>query len=83
MFATFPPSAVTLFRDQPEGSSRNRWPVSVGGLELHGDTVRVDCEGSVPLMADVTQVAVAELGLQVGDQVWAAVKATEIRAYPG
>ena len=35
-----------------------------------------------PVLADVTTAAVADLGLHVGSPVWAAVKATEIHAYP-
>ena len=36
-----------------------------------------------PVLADVTTAAVADLRPAVGPPVWAAVKATEVRAYPG
>ncbi|MGH8940238.1 MAG: TOBE domain-containing protein, partial [Actinomycetes bacterium] len=39
-------------------------------------------EGAVDVVADVTALAVAELGLTPGATVWAAVKATETRVYP-
>ena len=54
----------------------------VVGLEQHGDTVRVQVAAELPVLADVTTAAVAELSLTVGSAVWAAAKATEIRAYP-
>lgn len=82
VFVAFPPAAVTLYRSRPDGSPRNLWQVEVGGMELHGDTVRVELTGPVPLLADVTPLAVAELELAPGKPVWAAVKATEARAYP-
>ena len=82
VFAVFPPSAVVLFRDRPDGSARNTWQGRVAGLEQHADTVRVQIEAAPAVLADVTAAAVAELGLTVGAPVWAAVKATEIRCYP-
>jgi len=82
VFVAFPPSAVTLYRTRPHGSARNVWRVSVGGMEPHGDTVRVELDGPLPLLADITPLAVAELELAPGTEVWAAVKATEARAYP-
>jgi molybdate transport system ATP-binding protein len=36
----------------------------------------------VPLLADVTPLAVADLALAPGVAVWAAVKATEVSVYP-
>jgi molybdopterin-binding protein len=33
-------------------------------------------------VAEVTPAAVRELGLDSGDQVWIAVKATEVSVYP-
>ncbi|HYN95020.1 MAG TPA: ABC transporter ATP-binding protein [Pilimelia sp.] len=81
-FVAFPPAAVALFRTRPDGSPRNAWPAVVDGVERHGDALRVHLDGPVPVAADVTLPAAAELELAVGAQVWAAVKATETRAYP-
>ncbi|WP_406331512.1 ABC transporter ATP-binding protein [Streptomyces sp. NBC_00203] len=83
VFVAFPPGAVTLYRDRPTGSSaRNLWQCRVGGLETHGDQIRVDLTGELPLAADLTTVAVAELDLHPGAPVWATVKATQTHAYP-
>jgi molybdate transport system ATP-binding protein len=79
---TFPPSAVSLHRTRPEGSARNAWPGRVTGVEHHGASVRVAVEGRPPVLADVTTAAVAELDLVPGRDVWASVKATEVRADP-
>ena len=83
VFVAFPPSAVTLFRDPPTGSSaRNHWRCEVAGLETHGDQIRADLTGELPLAADLTTVAAAELDLHPGAPVWATVKATQTHAYP-
>ncbi|MET9773059.1 ABC transporter ATP-binding protein [Streptomyces sp. NPDC006367] len=82
-FVAFPPSAVTLFRERPTGASaRNLWRCEVAGLESHGDRVRADLTGELPLAADLTTVGAAELGLHPGTTVWATVKATQTHAYP-
>ncbi|MER5440493.1 ABC transporter ATP-binding protein [Streptomyces sp. NPDC002790] len=83
VFVAFPPSAVTLHREQPTGSSaRNLWRCEVSGMEAHGDQIRAALSGELPLAADLTTVAAAELGLQPGAEVWATVKATQTHAYP-
>ncbi|GGS97154.1 ABC transporter ATP-binding protein [Streptomyces chromofuscus] len=83
VFVAFPPSAVTLYRDRPTASSaRNLWRCEVAGLETHGDQIRAALTGELPLTADLTTVAAAELDLHPGALVWAAVKATQTHAYP-
>ncbi|MFD5817270.1 ABC transporter ATP-binding protein [Streptomyces sp. NPDC127038] len=83
VFVAFPPSAVTLHRDRPTGSSaRNLWRCGVAGLETHGDQIRAALTGELPLAADLTTVAAAELGLHPGSTVWATVKAAQTHAYP-
>ncbi|MFJ4468324.1 ABC transporter ATP-binding protein [Streptomyces sp. NPDC089424] len=83
VYVAFPPSAVTLFRDRPTGSSaRNLWRCEVGGMETHGDQIRAVLGGELPLAADLTAVAAAELDLRPGAEVWATVKATQTHAYP-
>ncbi|MFE2426167.1 ABC transporter ATP-binding protein [Streptomyces sp. NPDC059373] len=82
VFVAFPPSAVTLHRDRPDSSARNAWQGEITGLESHGDQIRVDLTGELPLTADLTTAAVAELGLHTGAAVWATVKAAQTHAYP-
>lgn len=85
VFVAFPPSAVALHRDRPESSARNAWRARISGMESHGDQIRVALTGSadgLPLAADLTTVAVAELDLRTGSEVWASVKAAQTHAYP-
>jgi molybdate transport system ATP-binding protein len=77
-----PPAGIALHIRRPSGSPRNRWPGAVEGLEPIGARVRVRLAGPVPVVAELTADAVQELGLEMGTPVWAAVKATEVRAYP-
>ena len=81
VFAVFPPHAVTLAHAQADTSARNAWRLRIDGLAPHGDAIRVHLAGAVPLLADVTPTAVAELGLTDGTYVWATVKATEVAVY--
>ncbi|MFG3323572.1 ABC transporter ATP-binding protein [Streptomyces sp. NPDC048171] len=82
VFVAFPPSAVTLHADRPTSSSaRNAWRCEVAGLQSHGDQIRVDLTGELPLAADLTPIAAAELRLHAGAAVWATVKATQTHVY--
>ncbi|MGW2087649.1 ABC transporter ATP-binding protein [Streptomyces sp. NPDC001880] len=82
VFVAFPPSAITLHRNRPTGSSaRNVWHCEVAGLEIHGDQIRAALTGDLPLAADLTTVAAAELDLHPGAEVWATVKAAQTHAY--
>ncbi|HYJ70416.1 MAG TPA: ABC transporter ATP-binding protein [Nocardioidaceae bacterium] len=82
VYASFRPSAVTLHTSRPHASARNTWPGHVDGIAPHGDVLRLHLTGPVPLLADVTPAALAELDVHEGDRVWAAVKATEVDIYP-
>jgi molybdate transport system ATP-binding protein len=81
VFAVIHPHAVALYRQRPEGTPRNAWPAHVEGVELVGDRARVQVEGPVSLVAEVTSAAVDELRLAEGGEVWATVKATEVSVY--
>jgi len=82
LFAVIHPRAVSLFRTPPAGSPRNVWPGTVGALDVAGARVRVQIDGELPLVAEVTPAAVAALGLDDGGPVWTAVKASEVLVYP-
>jgi molybdate transport system ATP-binding protein len=64
-------------------------PVRLAALEPRGEVVRLRA-AAVPggpawvegLAADVTPAAVAELGVGPGDDLWFAVKATEVSVHP-
>ena len=82
VYVAIHPHSVTLSRAAPDGSARNVWPGRVRGSDLLGDRVRVHVDSMVPLVAEVTARAVAELGLIDGVEVWASVKATDLEIYP-
>jgi molybdate transport system ATP-binding protein len=80
-FAIIQPNAVALYPSVPEGSPRNVWRTTVADIDPQADRVRVRLDGAVPLVAEITPGALDDLALQPGDEVWAAVKATEVTAY--
>jgi molybdate transport system ATP-binding protein len=82
VFAAVHPHAVALHRRPPEGTPRNVWAGTAEALEVVGDRVRVQVTGPVPIVAEVTPGAAAELRLADGGPVWASVKATEVTVYP-
>jgi len=82
VFAVIHPRAVSIHRSRPEGSPRNVWAGRASRLDLFGDRVRVRIDGAVPLVAEVTPAAVADLQLQAGGEVWASFKATDVAVYP-
>jgi molybdate transport system ATP-binding protein len=82
VFAVIHPRAVALYLSKPDGTPRNVWRGRTEDLDLQGERVRVRVSGPVPLVAEVTPSAVHELHLTAGDDVWVAVKATEVSVYP-
>jgi molybdate transport system ATP-binding protein len=82
VFAVVHPHAVALYREPPGGTPRNVWEGSVEALDLEGERVRVRVGGPLPIVAEVTPGAVADLRLGDGGSVWVSVKATEVFVYP-
>ncbi len=82
VYAAIRPGAVSVHLLRPDGSPRNVWEGTVAGVEAVADRVRIDVAGVVPLTAEITPAARAELALAPGDAVWVAVKATEVDVYP-
>jgi molybdate transport system ATP-binding protein len=78
VLVTIHPNAVALHSEEPHGSPRNSWPTTIAAIEPLGDITRVMLGRPLPLSVDVTPGAVDAMGLTVGTQVWASVKATEI-----
>ncbi len=50
-------------------------------LAADHDRVRVQLAGPVPLVAEVTPAAVADLDLVPGAEVWVSVKAVDLAVY--
>jgi molybdate transport system ATP-binding protein len=82
-FVIIRPQAIALSRDQPTGTSaRNTWRGTIADIDRVGERVRVKLDGSLPLTAEVTSAALAELQLRPGDEVFATAKATDLDCYP-
>lgn len=77
--ATVHPRALALFTARPSGSPRNVWQATVAAVEPTPSGRRVRFDGDLPLVAEVTAAAVAELGIAVGRTLWLALKATEVQ----
>ena len=81
-FAVIQPNAVALYREPPDGSPRNVWPVTVADIDRHADRVRVRLDGPVAARRRDHSGRPDALALRPGDGIWASVKATEIVTYP-
>ena len=81
---TFPPEAVALSREEAHASPRSVLPGVASGIDVDGSlvSVRVALAEGVSVTSRVTASAWADLGLGVGDRLWASVKATQVRAIP-
>jgi molybdate transport system ATP-binding protein len=82
VFAVVHPRAVSLHRSRPEGSPRNVWRGTTHGVELYGDRARVRVEALVPVVAEITPGALADLQLAEGGEIWLSFKATDVAVYP-
>ena len=80
---TIRPSAISIHRSQPGGSPRNSWPTGIELIEHLGERARIRTGPPLPLTVEITASALDELRLAVGDDVWVAIKATEIGVEPG
>jgi len=83
VYVTVPPHAVALYPRRPEGSPRNAWRGRIVSVERFGERARVALDADLPITAEVTLSAIAELHLAGDAEVWASVKATEVDLYPG
>lgn len=83
--AVFAPTAVAVFRVEPEGSPRNVFRVTVSEMEARGRVVRIKAadhpDGTTGLVADITAASTAELELEPGVEVYFVVKATEVAVH--
>lgn len=75
------PRSVSLHRKIPEGSPRNVWAGRVTAIDRHADRARVQIEGPLPIVAEITTSALGALSLVEGSEVWISVKATEVAVH--
>ena len=77
-----PHSVLLARRDDAASSARNTWHGTVVDVDRLGERVRLVIEGELPLTAEITAGALADLALRPGDDVHASVKATDIEVAP-
>lgn len=82
VFVAVRPNAVAVHNSKPTGATRNTWEGEIDAVEPAAGRVRVHVAASPPIVAEVTEAAVADLELAPGRRVWVSVKATEIDVYP-
>ena len=76
------PQAIALHRRVDASSSpRNTWAATVTEIDRLGDRARVGVAGALTVTAEITVGALEALALRPGDEVWLAVKATDIDIY--
>ena len=73
---------MVLTREPPSSSARNVWSGTIVDLDRLGERVRVVLDGPLPVTAEITVAAMDALVLRPGDEVFAAVKATDIDVAP-
>ena len=82
VFALLHPRAVALFAEPPHGSPRNVWRGTATSIDAVAGGVRVQIQSRLPVVAEVTPAAVAELRIAAGAELWLSFKATEVEVYP-
>lgn len=82
-FAIIRPHSIALVRETAaQSSARNSWAGTIAEIDRLGDRARVGLVGAIALTAEITTVALDALQLQLGDEIHATVKATDIEVYP-
>jgi molybdate transport system ATP-binding protein len=76
--ASVRPAAIALHRAKPEGSPRNVWESVIESVDRRPERVRVGLAEPSQIAAEVTPGGFEALDAEVGDRVWASVKASEI-----
>jgi molybdopterin-binding protein len=61
-------------------SARNQLKGKIAAVTKGATTshVKIDIGGGVTITASITNEAVADLGLKVGDEAWAVIKASDV-----
>jgi molybdate transport system ATP-binding protein len=84
LFAVVSPGQVTLSREAPEGSARNRISGPIAEIlpePPYGERIRVVIGPAPVFVAEITAGAAEQLQLQVGQPIHATFKATSVTAY--
>ena len=78
----FPPRAVSLSTES-ETLVGDQWRGTVADLDYLGETVRVQIDGPVPVVAELSRDQAKRLELIAGGAVIGLINAADVEAYPG
>lgn len=80
--ASFPPRAVAIYTEPPQGSPRNVWSAEVVDVLPRGDhaLVRADAGGQI-ISAEITWEALTQMAIGAGSAVHLVMKASEVKIY--
>lgn len=81
VLAMVTPAAVAVTREQPQAPAKNSWRGQIGAIDLLGDRVRVQIEGTPTITGEVMPSAVDELKLDDGGQLWVTVDPSDVTVY--
>ncbi len=81
VFVRVHPRSVSLFTAEPHGSPRNVWRGRAASLDATPAGVRIRIDAALPVVAEITPAALAELGIAGGEEVWLSFKASEVDVY--
>ena len=82
VIAIIRPRSVSLHQTRPEGSPRNVWSTSVTAVDRTTDRVRVQLGAPLNIAVEVTPAGFDALHTEVGAELWASVKASEVAVHP-
>lgn len=82
VIAIIRPRSVSLHQTRPEGSPRNVWNSSVVAVDRTADRVRVQLGAPLNISVEVTPAGFDALHTEVGADLWASVKASEVAVHP-
>lgn len=78
---TFSPWDVALSLERPDGSAMNAIRGTVKAVTHVGGRTRVTIENGVSFVAEITYSSEQRLGIRIGSEVYASIKASAIRVY--
>ena len=78
VLVTVSPADVALHRSRPTSFPGTTWTARVEAIEATRDRARMTLAGPLPLVAEVSTAVVAELGPDVGGELWASVRAGDV-----
>jgi tungstate transport system ATP-binding protein len=78
VYACVRPEEITLARTKESTSARNTFLGEITRIVLFGPLARIELDCGFPLVALITKRSAEEMGLQIGNRIYASFKATGV-----